>query len=267
MTPYEMGKVSAFLLKHRRIEERSQRRPIQREERDLSEILREAAVDEMRALEEMMAGFGFELTMLTAFDVKGIAPGTRAYMLVRQTNATCPLLESPKVIEVMTPGATKTGIAKIWFTQIWLLHLDLMYSAKDRGPHERNQWLESGFTKEQLIAAVRAHINGFVHKLNPEIGDTSEVYKVLCAEKGQDLPRYVGRFLTLMVNAGMLEEIAVDSYRQSLLAAVEMKSNYDRVLAPLMLQLETETPTATLAQAAQTLLTATTDNPNDRKDE
>ena len=171
------------------------------------------------------------------------------------------------MIEAMTPGAARTGAAKIWFTQIWLLHLDLMYSAKDRGPHERSQWLESGFTKEQLIEALRAHINGFVRKLNPEIGETSEVYTVLCAEKGADVPRYVGRFLKLMVDAGMLEEIAPDSYRQSLLAAVEMKANYDRVLAPLMLQLETEPPDAPLALAAQALLTTTTDNPNEQKDE
>jgi hypothetical protein len=44
-----------------------------------------------------------------------------------------------------------------------------------------------------------------------------------------------------------------------------MKANYDRTLAPLMLQLDTQPPT--LAQTAQPLLTVATDNPNDRKDE
>lgn len=268
MTPYEMGKVSAYLLKHRRIEERSQRRPIQREERDLAEILREAAVDEMRELEEMMAGFGFTFTTLTAFDVKGIAPGTRSYMLVRLTNVNCPLLEPPKVIEALTPKPAKTAIAKIWFTQIWLLHLDLMYSAKDRAPSERNQWLESGFTKEQLIDAVRAHVNGFVRKLNPDLIASSEVYSVLCAEKGTDIVRYVTRFLDLMVDAAMLEEIVPGtSYRQSLLAAVEMKANYDRVLAPLMLEMAPTGDDTALAALAQPLLTATSNNPtNDRTD-
>jgi len=262
MTPYDMGKVSAFLLAHRRIEERSQRRPIQREERDLVEILRDAGVDEIRLLEEMMTGYGFELVTLTAFDVKGISPGARAYMLVRLTNAVCPLLETSKVVEAMGTGSTRTAVAKIWFTQIWLLHLDLMYSAKGRGPQQRNEWLESNFTKEQLIEAVRTHINGFVRKLNPDIAGASEVYSVLSAEKGQEVPRYVQRFLTLMVEAGMLEEIAQDSYRQSLLAAVEMKANYDRVLAPLLIQAEPQP--AMFGSAAQPLLTTPTDNPNER---
>ncbi|MCH8618144.1 hypothetical protein [Undibacterium sp. TS12] len=264
MTPYEMGKISAFLLVHRRIEERSQRRPIHKEERDFAEILRDAGVDEMRLLEEMMTGYGFELVMLTAFDVKGISPGARAYMLVRLTNAVCPLLETSKVIDAMGTGSTRNSVAKIWFTQIWLLHLDLIYSARGRGPQERNEWLESNFTKEQLLEAVRSHINGFVRKLNPEFASTSEVYSVLSAEKGSELPRYVQRFLNLMVDAGMLEEIAQHSYRQSLLAAVEMKTNYDRVLAPLMVDLGPQMPV--FGQIAQPLLTTSTDNPNERKE-
>lgn len=263
MTPYDMGKISAFLLSHRRIEERSQRRPIQRVERDLAEILRDAGVDEMRILEEMMTGHGFELVTLTAFDVKGISPGARAYMLVRLTNAVCPLLDTFKVVEAMGTGSTRITVAKIWFTQIWLLHLDLIYSGKGRGPQERNEWLESNFTKEQLIEAVRSHINGFVRKLNPDVAGASEVYSVLSSEKGQEVPRYVQRFLTLMVDAGMLEEIAQDNYRQSLLAAVEMKANYDRVLAPLII--ESEPQGGLFGPTAQPLLTAPTDNPNERK--
>lgn len=262
MTPYDIGKISAFLLTHRRIEERSQRRNIQKEERELAEILRDAEVDEMRLLEEMMNGYGFELTTLTAFDVKGIPPGARVYILIRLTNTICPLLDTSKIIEAMGTGSTKTSVSKIWFTQIWLIHLDLMYSAKGRGPQERNEWLESNFTKEQLIEAVRSHINCFVRKLNADIAETSEVYSVLTAEKGADVPRLVQRFLTLMTEAGMLEELAQNSYRQSLLAAVEMKANYDRVLAPLMIQAEPRPPV--FAEVAQPLLTTPTNNPNER---
>ncbi len=260
MTPYEMGKVSAFLLRHRRIEERSERRNIQREERDLAEILRDAADEDLRTLEEMMTGYGFDFITLTAFDVKGIAPGARVYMVARRSNAPCPLLDTNRLIEKMAPSNGKSGTAKIWFTQIWLLHLDLMYSAKDRGPHERNLWLESGFTKSQLIESTREHINGFVRRLNPEAFETSEVYTTLAAEKGADIPRYVSRFLAVMVEAGMLDEIAPDNFRQTLLSAVEMKEGFDRVLGPLMHSVGVDRDPASLAQAAQPLLTVVDDS-------
>lgn len=266
MTPYELGKISAFLLKNRKIEERSQRRAIQREERDLAEILRDAAVEEIQLLEEMMTGYGFDFVTLSAFDVKGIAPGSRVHLLVRRNNSPCLLLDSTSVIEKMAPSAGKASVAKIWFTQIWLMHLDLMYSAKDRGPHERNQWLDSGFTKEQLIEAVRVHINEFVRKLNPEIGETSEVYSTLRAEKGVEIPRYVTRFLGLMVDAGMLDEIAPNSFRQSLLSAVEVKANYDRILAPLMLDISEEHMPGNLAQTAHVLLSAVNETSTERND-
>jgi hypothetical protein len=256
MTPFEMGKIGAYLLKHRKVEEKSERRTIQREERDIAEILREAPGDSKRFLEEMMLGYGFELVTLTAFDVKGIAPGARVYLLVRSVNTECPLLDTGKMIEKMSGTERKAGASKIWFTQIWLMHLDLMYTAKDRSPHERNLWLDSGFTEEHLAHSMREHINGFVRKLNPQEVEQSEVYRILCAEKGADLPRYVNRFLSMMVEAGMLDEIGPGNYRQSLLSAVEMKESYDRFLAPLMLDLPVEKERAGIAHAAASLLTA-----------
>lgn len=255
MSPFEMGRVSAFLLKHRRVEEKSDRRAITREERDIAELLREAPLDSTRFLEELVNGYGFELTTLHSFDIAGIPPGTKVTLLIRRTNSECPLLDTGRLVERMT-SERKVGKAKIWFTQIWLIHLDLMYTVRDRGPQERGRWLEATFTEEQLAEALSEHFKGYVRRLNPAEMEQSEVYQVLMAEKGQDRARYVKKFLEIMVDSGMLDSLGSGTFRQSLLSAVEMKCNYDRVLGPMMLDLQPHSEDAGLAQGAAALLTS-----------
>ena len=255
MTPYDMGKVSAFLLKHRKIEDRQDKRGAQRNEKDLAALLREAPLESIHDMEEMMNGYGFDLVTLTSFDVAGVGAGSRVYLLVRRSNGECPLLDLGRTAELMDPANGKATAAKVWFTQLWLLHLDLLYTQRDRGPQERNQWVEAIFTKDMLVQAMREHINGQVRRLDPQEVAQSDVYEILTAEKGADIERYAKRFLYLMCESGMLEEKGQGGFRQSLLSAVEMKENYDRVLAPLMLDQSTETGGSRLAAVAQTLLT------------
>jgi hypothetical protein len=146
--------------------------------------------------------------------------------------------------------------AKIWFTQIWLLHLDLIYTQLDRSPLERGRWINASFTREMLQDALSTHINDHVRKLNAVELANSEVYEVLCAEKGTDVSRYVRRFLEIMCEGGLLEERAEGAFRQTLLSAVEMKENFDRSLAPLMLAREQSGQSPSMAQLAGPLLTA-----------
>jgi hypothetical protein len=255
MSPFEMGRVSAFLLKHRRVEEKSDRRSIQKEERDIAELLREAPLDSLQFLEELVGGYGFELIALTSFEIQGIPPGAKVSLLVRRSNSECILLDANRLVERMTSDK-KAGAAKVWFTQIWLMHLDLMYTVRDRGPHERGRWLEAIFTEDQLAEAISEHINGYVRRLNPAEVEQSEVYQVLMSEKGQDRARYVKRFLAIMVDAGMLDVLGSGTYRQSLLSSVEMKCNFDRILAPMMLDLPSDPEVIGLAHQAAEFLTA-----------
>lgn len=160
----------------------------------------------------------------------------------------------------MSLASGNMTVAKIWFTQIWLIHLDLLYTQRDRGPHERHKWLDASFTRDMLEQSVREHINGFIRRLNPTELVSSEVYEVLTSEKGVDITRYTKRFLDLMCEGGMLDERGNGVYRQSLLSAVEIKENFDRTLAPLMVMssdLSTQAPIATLGHK---LMTRTDDN-------
>lgn len=257
MTPFDMGRVSAFLQKHRKIEYRIDKRGLHKDERELAELLRDAPIDSLSDLGEMLNGYGFELITLSAFDVSGIGSGERVYLLARKSNVECPLLDLPRAVERMEPATGRATVGKIWLTQFWLLHLDLIYTQRDRGPDERNQWMDATFTKEMLIQSMRDHINGDVRRLNSELIADNDVYEVLTSEKGAAIPRYAKRFLDLMVDAGLLHDKGNDVYRQTLLSAVEMKENYRRVLAPLMLQAQVEGEKARYSDTASALLTDT----------
>lgn len=235
MSPFEMGRISAFLQKHRKIELRIDKRGRHKDEHELAELLRDAPSESMTDLCELMNGYGFELITLTTFDVSGIGTGERVYLLVRKPNVECPLLDVPRALERMESTSGRISHAKVWLTQFWLLHLDLIYTQQDRSPEERNRWMETTFTKEMLINAMREHINGEIRRLNPELIAGSEIYRILTSEKGVDVDRYAKRFLDLMVDCFMLEERVGGVYRQTLLSAVEMKENYGRILGPLML--------------------------------
>lgn len=255
MTPYEMGRISSFLIKHRKLEDRADKKGLQRDEKDLAVVLREASIENMRDLEELMSGQGFSLITLNSLDVPGIGHGSRVYLLARRADSICPLLDAGRLAERMDPTNGRATAAKVWFTQIWLIHLDLLYTQRDRGPHERHKWLDATFTRDMLEQSVREYINGHVRRLNPAELANSEVYEVLTSEKGADIARYTKRFLDLMCEGGMLDERNDGVYRQSLLSAVEIKENFDRTLAPLMVVgSETASPTQ-MAAAGYDLLT------------
>jgi len=253
MNPYEMGRVSAFLERYRRIEEKSQRRQISREEKDLALLLREASEEVLAFLHEMLRGRGFWLVTLNSFEIRGIPEGCRVHLLVRRGGMQPLLLDTEAITRVMDAGG-KVAAARIWFTQIWLTQLDLLYTQRQRAPTERNRWLDVTFTRNELTQAVRAHINDYVRRINPSELKASEVYEVLCSEKGAQVENFVRRFLALMVDGYMLEEVGKDVYRQTMLAAVEMKENYDSVLAPLMLEISHD-DSRPLAQLGEPLLT------------
>ena len=254
MTPFEMGRISAYLLKHRKIEFRADKRGRNKDEHELAELLRNAPQDAMVDLCEMMNGYGFDLITLSTFDVAGIGSNERVFLLSRKPNVECPLLDMPRALERMETSSGRATSAKVWLTQFWLLHLDLIYTQCDRGADERNRWLDATFKRDDLIAAMRVHINDSVRRLNPEQIQDNEVYEVLTAEKGADIERYAKRFLELMVDAFLLEDKGNGVYRQTLLSAVEMKENYGRVLEPLMLADRTGLPGIGLASVTAPLL-------------
>lgn len=254
MNLFEMGRISAYLQKYRKIELRTDKRGRQKDEHELAQLLRDASSESMSDLCELMNGYGFDLIPLTTFDVSGIGSGERVYLLVRKPNTEFPLLDLPRALERMEPTSGSALKAKVWLTQFWLLHLDLIYTQRDRGADERSKWIEATFTKDGLVESMREHINGTIRRLNPEAIANNEIYEVLTSEKGVSIDRYAKRFLDLMVDCFMLEDKGDGVYRQTLLSAVEMKENFSRILEPLMLVDREDGQSSGFSGISQTLL-------------
>ena len=94
--------------------------------------------------------------------------------------------------------------------------------------------METSFAKDIFIDAVKEYINDDIRKIDPSTLKTDAVYKALTSTKEGTVRQLCNAFLELMADAGLLDIVGQDSYRQTLLFAYEMKVNYDRQLAILM---------------------------------
>lgn len=249
MNNNDLGKVHAYLLRHRYIETKSSRRNISKDERDIATLLRDADTEMKVLLREILNGQGLELVQFGEFDVAGIPSGATVFMVARLPDTTPSVFGTGTLVSRIrqVSGIKSDMAAKIWFVQLWFIHLDLIYSRRNRGPHEMQEYVGAVFTRDTLIDATRDYINDQVRKVDQDSLNDDTVYKTLTSLKEGSVADVVNAFLELLVDAGLLEKNSDDSYRQTLLSAYEMKVNYDRQLASLM-------PSGDVAGSATNLL-------------
>lgn len=258
MNNSDLGRVQAYLLRHRYVETKSARRNISKEEREVATMLRDADISIRILLEEIFDGQGLELKSFNEFEAAGIPLGATVFVLARKPDFTPPFFGTEKLIARMRQVSRAIGSdaeAKIWFTQLWFILLDLLYTRKNRGPNALQDWVETTFTKAVFVDAVKEYLNDHVRKIDTSTLKTDAVYKVLTNPnlKEGTVSQLCNAFLELMADAGLLDVMGQDSYRQTLLFAYEMKMNYDRQLAELL-------PNADPFLSASTLLVIDTEN-------
>lgn len=248
MNNSDLGRVHAFLLRHRCVETKSDRRNISKEEKEIAGLLRAADPSMRRLLDEILDGQGLMLKSFDEFEAAGIPVGATVFVLARKPEATPPFFGTEHLITRMKLQKNDTDTdAKIWFTQLWFILLDLLYTRKNRSPNSLQEWVETAFDRNIFIDTVKSYLNDEVRKIDPNTLAVRTVYDALMTPKEGSVTRLCHAFLELMVDAGLLEKSGDDSYRQTLLFAFEMKLNYDRQLAPLW-------PSADAYDAASTLL-------------
>jgi len=233
----ELGRVQAYLLRHRTAETKSSRRNISREEREIATLLRDADASMRALLEEIFDGQGLQLKSFNEFEVAGIPLGATVFVLARKPDFAPPFFGVEKLIARMRQvrrAISSDAEAKIWFTQLWFILLDLLYTRKNRGPNALQDWVETSFSKDIFVDAVKEYINDHVRKIDPSTLKTDAVYKALTSPKEGAVSQLCNAFFELMADAGLLDVVGQDSYRQTLLFAYEMKINYDRQLAILL---------------------------------
>lgn len=249
MNNHDLGRVHAYLLRHRYVETKSNRRNISKDEREVATLLRDADPEIKVLLREILNGQGLELVQFGEFDVTGIPSGATVFIIARLPD-TIPSLFGTDTLDArmrQVRGIQSDTAAKIWFVQLWFIHLDLIYSRRNRGPHEMQDYVGAVFTRDTLIDATRDYINDQVRKTNQSALEDDTVYRTLTSLKDGSVADAVNAFLELLVNAGLLEKNSDDTYRQTLLSAYEMKANYDRQLSSLM-------PAGDISESATNLL-------------
>lgn len=234
MTPYEHGQVMAFLLKYRRLETFSTRKKSKADERALALLLRDSAPEDRAELAGALRGMGFDLVEFTSLSTQGIQPGGHVFVLIRRFDDSGDLLGERWIEDRMALRNNSVAERRIWFTQFWFVLFDLLYTRRDRTPSEVSRYVETTFTKPDLSQAMREYINELVRKLGHDAVKDDAVYSCLISESGTLVDQYAERFLSLMADGALLDRLGEDKYRQSLVSAAEMRSNYLQGLEPLM---------------------------------
>jgi hypothetical protein len=202
------------------------------DERALAIALRDAGLDERAELEGLLRGAGFDLAHFTDFNTQGIAPGGHVFIATRRLDEVNELFGERWIDERMQVRNDTVTERRIWFAQIWFVMFSLFYTRRDRVTTEVSRYVETTFMRADLADAVRSYINDLVRKLGQEAIQDDAVYKCLTSESGMQIEQYCDRFLGLMVDGGMLDRLADDRYRQSLLSAAEMRNNHMQGLEP-----------------------------------
>jgi len=231
MNRLEMGRVMAFLLRHRRLETIPRGRG-RSDERELARLLNEADTVARAELEGLMQGFGFDLAHFDDFKTQGLAPGGQIFLLVRRLDQTSALFSERWIDERMQVRNDSVTTRRIWFTQLWFVLLFLFYTRRSRVATEVARYVETTFTRADLVQATHQYINDLVRKLGKDAVQDDVVYNCLIAESGTQVDKYADRFLGLMVDGALIDDLGAERYRQSLLGAVEMKNNHLQGLEP-----------------------------------
>jgi hypothetical protein len=231
MNRIEMGRVLAFLLQHRRMETIPRGKGRQ-DERDLARLLNDADLEARTELEGLLQGFGFDLVAFDDFQTQGLAPGGRVFLLARRLDQISALFGERWIDERMQLKNETITARRIWFTQLWFVLLFLFYTRRNRVATEVSRYVETVFTRADLVQAMHEYINDLVRKLGQDAVRSDTVYNCLISESGTQVDKYADRFIALMVDGALLDDLGTDRYRQSLLGAVEMKNNHLQGLEP-----------------------------------
>ncbi len=216
--------------RYRSIEYKPSTRRSRPGESDVAVILRGASIDQLDRFNQFLLPQGFKLI---EFDdsTRGVSTAGRVWILARGVEADPPeFYTTDRVIsEIRIREGERREDVAIWFLHIWMIYLSLIYTRPGRGVSEVSGYIDATFSREALTHAVEEHIEN-IRQMGISEGAESKVVTILDAEQGQDIPRRVLAFLTLMSGSGFVYEASKDEYQQTLLGAYEIAESYNHTL-------------------------------------
>ncbi|MEW8507226.1 MAG: hypothetical protein AB2598_11010 [Candidatus Thiodiazotropha sp.] len=232
MNMIEMGQVFAYLLKYRYVESKSGDQKRHRPgEGDIAAILQSCSPEAFESFQQFLDGHGLQLREYRDTDFKGIAPGGRIWLMMRNpTGVVAPYMGVDRLHQMMALRENESRLTtSTWFLHVWLMYLALIYTRLGRGVAEVSKYQDAVFTKTQLVEAVVSHLEQ-VRRIGVDKGAEETVFAILDAAKGGEVDRRVNSFLDLMRDAALIVSIDSDTYQQTLLGAAEFSESYGRTL-------------------------------------
>lgn len=227
-----MGTVYQFLLKNRIVESKTTtKRRSKQGETEVAHILGSWGIEEMDGFEEFLNSQGFSLYEVTDQDYKGIALGGKMWMLIR-----CPQVEvssfisiEPTMEAIKIKDTESKEVLGVWFLHIWLMYLYLTYTKIGRSPEQVSRYEDTFFLTEDLIEAVREHLEK-VRATQFEEDSQKRLVEILDSEKGTDVIRRVKGFIDVMSKSNLIQKVSENEYQQSLIGAIEIAEAFRSVM-------------------------------------
>lgn len=224
----DMGTVYQFLLQHRVVESKpSSGRKMITGECEVANILKSCDFDDLDRFDEFLSTQGFAIHMSTDQDYQGIPVGGRVWMLKRVANSESPsfLSKDPIYSGLRLKESESKESLSVWFLHIWLIYLSIIYTRQGRTPEQVSKYIDSFFDEEELIEAVKEHIES-IRNIGAEDKIQNRAIEILDSEKGNDIPRRVKGFLSIMSHSRLVIKLQNKDYKQTLLGAIEVSDSY-----------------------------------------
>lgn len=242
MTHGEMGMVFGMLLKYRELHGNPVDRPARENEVEAVRYLANCSSADLLDFDEFLEAQGFALTIVEAFNL-GIPPkagkDNMVFLLTRRrTSSMAPYVNTKWFIEQMRDDRGNTKAAKkveltFWLARMWLTLQWFFYQKDGRATSSLPGYRMAVISESHFIEVLERGIESMLKKGRPD-GDAGYMWDVLNDSKSS-IPRYARKFLKIMLDSGMIQSAGnPGEYRQSLLAAVEMKENQEKELAYLL---------------------------------
>jgi hypothetical protein len=135
----EMGRVVAYLLRHRIVETRPASGRSGDEERSVATLLLSMNPDERRSLDRMFGGMRLVFIDFDWDAIPALPKGGRVFLVARDIGKGEPasVLSPQVVVDAMREkGYESAREAAAWFVHLWLVHLDLIYTDQGRSPSQ-----------------------------------------------------------------------------------------------------------------------------------
>ena len=237
MTPEQMGKVFAYLFAYRVAETFPMDRRRHPDEQDVVGILTANELD-LHDFEAFLEAQGFTLY---AIDIRhfGRAADGRIFVLARRGDMPkAPYLDTSWLWHALADGRrtseTQTSLI-VWAAQLWAMMNWFFYTRIGRTPEQVSRYREALVSVTELTRAVEQHVEALRNAGRPE-GTAGAIWDIVTGATSAEIAARVRRFVTCMVDCKALarSDGSDERFVQSIVAAVEMKLNFDRSAGHLM---------------------------------